>query len=113
MTLALVATTATAQTEQSIRANNQTVKNFATELVLNGNNVVLKYENQASATYDMLKTSIELKYDAALAVRSVGQLESQRNEVYDLKGRKVGTIDELPVLRKGIYIVNGKKIVVK
>ena len=39
-----------------------------------------------------------------------GENETMRGEVYDLSGRKVSVSSVLP---KGVYIVNGKKVVVR
>ena len=32
--------------------------------------------------------------------------------IYDLQGRKV-SVDQSSILKKGIYIVNGKKVIIK
>jgi hypothetical protein len=38
---------------------------------------------------------------------------SAKNVVYDLQGRQVSRQSSSPILQKGLYIVNGKKILVK
>ncbi len=38
---------------------------------------------------------------------------SDNNVVYDLTGRKVGSVETMETLSKGIYVVNGKKWIVK
>ncbi len=114
LALALIATTAKAQTTETVKANNAKVSKFVTDIVLNGNNVVLKFEDESAKTYELLKTGIDLKYDETLAVSEVRQEQRPNdNQVYDLQGRIVGSIGQLDALPKGVYIVNGKKRVVR
>ena len=112
---ALTATAASAQTEQTVKTNTGTIKDFVTNIVLNGNNVVLKFEQQPSMTYDMLKTGIDLKYDESLDVKDLQVDRTQQSSaVYDLQGRRLQTSpDGMQLLKKGIYIINGKKRVVR
>ncbi len=45
------------------------------------------------------------------AIRSLsGSRRSASDEVFDLNGRKVGTAAQLPTLPKGIYVINGQKV---
>lgn len=39
-------------------------------------------------------------------------LNSQPSTIYDLNGRKI-KVDDLRELREGIYIINGKKVIIK
>ena len=40
--------------------------------------------------------------------------ESRKQTVYDISGRPVGTVGDMPgSLPKGVYMVNGKKFIVK
>lgn len=107
---AFCSTAAVAQTEQTAKTSSGILKDFVTDLVLNGNNVILKFEQEDSKTYSLLTTGIDLKYDEQLAVKDI---EAERRQepagIYDLQGRRV----EASQLKKGIYIVNGKKQVVK
>lgn len=109
-TLAALATTAAAQTEQTVKVGTSTLSGFVTDVVLNGNNVVLKMENQGAKTYSLLSTHIDLKYDET----GISTVEAERPtapEIYDLQGRRVHTdVDALP---RGIYIVDGKKRIVR
>jgi hypothetical protein len=50
--------------------------------------------------------NITLSKDGATGIKDI-QLEQKTNAIYDLMGRKVSKMD------KGIYIVNGKKYIVK
>lgn len=45
------------------------------------------------------------------AIRSLsGSRRSASDEVFDLNGRKVSTAAQLPTLPKGIYVINGQKV---
>ena len=75
---------------------------------------MLKFEDESAKTYELLQTGIDLKYDETLAVSEVRQEQRPNdNQVYDLQGRIVGSIGQLDALPKGVYIVNGKKRVVR
>ena len=54
---------------------------------------------------------ISLTPQTLTAVRSLsGNNHSDTTVIYDLNGRKVGTVAQLHSLPKGIYIINGKKV---
>ena len=42
---------------------------------------------------------------------SIIQSDIKNNEVYNLQGVKVGTLDEIKSLPRGLYIIGGKKVV--
>lgn len=44
---------------------------------------------------------------------NINDSASKAHDVYDLQGRKVATVDQMALLPKGIYIVRGKKVVLK
>ena len=109
--LAGVATVASAQTEQTVTVGTGTLSGFVTDVVLNGNNAVLKLAEQGSTTCALLATGITLKYDET-AIRDIeAERPTGSARVYDLQGRCVGTDPE--ALPRGIYIVDGKKRVVR
>ena len=71
-------------------------------------------DNHMRNIYVLALTGIDLKYDETLAVSEVRQEQRPNdNQVYDLQGRIVGSIGQLDALPKGVYIVNGKKRVVR
>lgn len=49
----------------------------------------------------------------AINVKTADTAEEANAAVFDLQGRRVGTAEEMARLPKGIYIVRGKKVVVK
>ena len=51
--------------------------------------------------------------NAATGISRVITVNNEEGAVYDLSGRKIGTQFDSSTLRRGLYISNGKKIVVK
>ena len=50
-------------------------------------------------------------YSKQTTVISIIQSDIKNNEVYNLQGVKVGTLDEIKSLPRGLYIIGGKKVV--
>ena len=71
----------------------------------NGETVTTKLAISQSGWYYIY--NITLSKDGAITGIKAVQLEQKTNAIYDLMGRKVSKMD------KGIYIVNGKKYIVK
>lgn len=60
------------------------------------------------------KISINGIYDDTTSIDGMPVMErADHNVIYDISGRKVGTTEEMNQLPKGIYMVNGKKWIVK
>ena len=60
------------------------------------------------------KISINGIYDDTTSIDGMPVMErADHNIIYDISGRKVGTTEEMKQLPKGIYMVNGKKWIVK
>lgn len=112
------ATTAYAQTEQTVKTSVTAPKDYVTDIVLNGNKVILKLEQSEAITVNLLSTSIALTYKDPLTTsisdveeERAGEAEPETEQVYDLQGRRVA--EASGSLKKGIYIVNGKKRIVR
>lgn len=70
----------------------------------NGESITTKLAISQSGWYYIY--NVTLSADGATGIKDI-QLEQKTNAIYDLMGRKVSKMD------KGIYIVNGKKYIVK
>ncbi|MBO5537993.1 MAG: hypothetical protein J5971_02960 [Prevotella sp.] len=76
-------------------------------LVVNGQSYGIS--EIASITFE--KRMVDGISDAAILKQ---QAESRKQTVYDISGRPVGTVGDMPgSLPKGVYMVNGKKFIVK
>lgn len=104
---------AVADTEQTVTVNGEAIDGFITELTFNGDQVTMKFEDGSTQIDDMSLVSIALTYSET----STGITEIETDDqstvkrVYTISGQYVGTSTE--GLPQGIYIVNGKKTIVK
>ncbi len=83
-------------------------------ITFQGNQVVVKYnDGTPDATLDMDSVVILFSSTTGIEERTaiVKQAGLQGKKVYDLKGRLVGT--DAARLKKGVYVIEGKKIVIK
>jgi len=87
------------------------------EITFDGDNVIILFTNGKTQTFDMGATeepitidfSNVLGMDERLKMTQALGLEGQ--QVYDLKGRKAGK--SAAALKKGIYVIKGKKVIIK
>lgn len=104
---------ACADTGQTVRVNGSEIDKFVTELTFSGDNVTMTFSD-GTQTEDMSLVTIDLTYtdDTTTGVYEFGGKNTQDNlRVYNLNGQYVG--NSLEGLDKGVYVVNGKKVVKK
>lgn len=104
---------AMADTQQTVTVNGTQIDGFVTELTFNGGNVTMTFEDGELRTEDMSLINIVLNYkDQSTGITGIDTDEkSTVKRVYTISGQYVGTsTNGLP---KGVYIVNGKKTIVK
>lgn len=104
---------AMADTEQTVTVNGEAIDSFITELTFNGDQVTMKFEDGSTRIEDMSLVSIALTYsDTSTGITEIEtDDQSTVKRVYTISGQYVGTSTE--GLPQGIYIVNGKKTIVK
>lgn len=104
---------ACADTGQTVRVNGSVIDKFVTELTFSGDNVTMTFSD-GTQTEDMSLVTIDLTYtdDTTTGVYEFENKNTQDNLcVYNLNGQYVG--NSLEGLAKGVYLVNGKKVVKK
>lgn len=83
------------------------------KVTFEGNQVVLHYKDGTTSMVDMATVTIDLSsatsIEDRLAITEKAGIEGKN--IYNLKGQLVGT--SAARLEKGIYIVGGKKVVIK
>ena len=83
------------------------------KVTFEGDQVVLHYKNGTTSMVDMATVTIDLSsatsVEDRLAITEKAGIEGKN--IYNLKGQLVGT--SAARLEKGIYIVGGKKVVIK
>ncbi|MBR1546774.1 MAG: hypothetical protein IJ633_08300 [Prevotella sp.] len=86
----------------------------ATELssiTFEGDKVILHYKNGTTTTVDDMET-IVIDLTNASGIETVRQIEALRSKgVYNLQGQYLG--QGVGNLKKGVYVVDGKKVIIK
>ena len=101
-----------AETEQAVIINGTEIDKFVSNLTFNGNNVTLQFDDNTSLTEDMSKVSISLSYENTTGITNITSMDnSGKSKVYNLNGQYMGK--DTNALNKGVYIINGKKTVIK
>lgn len=102
-----------ADNKQTVTINGQSVGKTVTEITFNGDNVTLSYNDGTSTTEDMSLVKLAFTYgDSATGINHVETVkQALQGKCYNLNGQLVGTSTE--GLSKGVYIVNGKKVIIK
>lgn len=101
-----------ADTEETVTIGDTVVGKFATMLTFSGSDVVLTFEDGTSQTAPMSLVSIDLAYTGVEdAITAVTGDAGKSVRIYSLSGQYVG--DSIERLAKGIYIMNGKKVIVR
>lgn len=99
--------------KQSITINGITIDKVVKTISFEGDNVVLTYTDDSSDKEDMELVTLAFAYDGSST--GISQLTAAKGEkaqqVYTLDGVAMGK--NLQGLRPGIYIVKGKKILIK
>ena len=101
-----------ADNKQTVKVDGQVIDKTITEITFDGDNVTLSYADNSSDTMDMSLVSLSFTYGTSAGIHQVEQLkEALQGKVYNLNGQLVGNSAE--GLSKGVYIVNGKKVIIK
>lgn len=101
-----------ADTKQTVKIDGTEVGKFVTQLTFEGNKVVLAFDDNTTQAADMEMVSIALSYDGtATAIRSVRDESGAGDAVYTLSGQYAGP--SAAGLKPGLYIIKGKKVIVK
>ena len=100
-----------ANNKQTVKIDGNVSDKTVTEITFDGDNVTLNYADNSSETKDMSLVSLSFSYDSTTGINKIEEVKkSLQGKVFNLNGQLVG--NSLEGLSKGIYIVNGKKVVV-
>lgn len=90
----------------------ETVSNMQKIVFENGNVVIMLKDGTSTSLPTEGMTRLFFSTETAVGIEEVEETTaSQKGEVYDLTGRKLNIdVNELP---KGIYIIDGKKVLIK
>ena len=101
-----------ANNKQTVNIDGVVSDKTVTEITFDGDNVTLSYADNSSETKDMSLVSLSFSYDSTTGINKFEEVKkSLQGKVFNLSGKLVG--NSLEGLSKGIYIVNGKKVIIK
>lgn len=101
-----------ANNKQNVKIDGVVSDKTVTEITFDGDNVTLNYADNSSETKDMSLVSFSFSYDSTTGINKIEEVKkSLQGKVFNLNGQLVG--NSLEGLSKGIYIVNGKKVIIK
>ena len=102
-----------AKGEQTITINGLTIGKNAKKITFSGEKAMITYADGSKQTENMGLIQLSFTYSTNGGIKNI-ETTGQKlvdTRVYNINGQYVGTT--LNGLSKGVYIVNGKKVVVK
>ena len=107
----MLSTVVFAGSKQTVKIDGQLIEKTVSEITFDGDNVVLQYSDNTSNQADMSLVTLSFTYQTT----GISQIEdikkALQGKVYNLQGQYVGS--SLQGLSKGVYIINGKKVIIK
>lgn len=102
-----------AEGKQTVTVNGLAVEKSVKKITFSGGNATLAYADGSEQTEDMGLLRLSFTYSQTTGISRFATAEPRPvvSRVYNLNGQYVGA--SLSGLPKGIYIVNGRKVVVK
>lgn len=107
----MLSTAVFAGNKQTLKIEGQVIEKTISEITFDGDNVVLHYADNTSATEDMSRVTLSFSYTTTGISQVEGIKKALQGKVYNLQGQFVGS--SLQGLSKGVYIINGKKVIIK
>ena len=107
----MLSTAVFAGNKQTVTIEGQVIEKTISEITFDGDNVVLHYADNTSATEDMSLVTLSFSYTTTGISQVEGIKKALQGKVYNLQGQYVGS--SLQGLSKGVYIINGKKVIIK
>ena len=107
----MLSTAVFAGNKQTVTIDGQVIERTISEITFDGDNVVLHYADNTSATEDMSRVTLSFSYTTTGISQVEGIKKALQGKVYNLQGQCVGS--SLQGLSKGVYIINGKKVIIK
>lgn len=109
---AMLSTATFADNKQTVKIDGQVIDKTVREITFDGDNVVLQYSDNTSDNGDMSLVTLSFSYSTTTGISQVeGIKQALQGKVYNLQGQCVGS--SLQGLSKGVYIINGKKVIIK
>ena len=107
----MLSTAVFAGNKQTVKIEGQVIEKTISEITFDGDNVVLHYADNSSDQADMSLVTLSFSYTTTGISQVEGIKQALQGKVYNLQGQCVGS--SLQGLSKGVYIINGKKVIIK
>ena len=107
----MLSTAVFAGNKQTVKIDGQLIEKTVSEITFDGDNVVLQYSDNTSDIGDMSLVTLSFTYQTTGISQVEGIKQALQGKVYNLQGQYVGS--SLQGLSKGVYIINGKKVIIK
>ena len=107
----MLSTAVFAGSKQMVKIDGQVIEKTISEITFDGDNVVLQYSDNTSDRGDMSLVTLSFTYQTTGISQVEGIKQALQGKVYNLQGQCVGS--SLQGLSKGVYIINGKKVIIK
>ena len=107
----MLSTAVFAGSKQMVKIDGQVIEKTVSEITFDGDNVVLQYSDNTSDRGDMSLVTLSFTYQTTGISQVEGIKQALQGKVYNLQGQYVGS--SLQGLSKGVYIINGKKVIIK
>lgn len=107
----MLSTAVFAGNKQTVKIEGQVIEKTVSEITFDGDNVVLHYADNSSDPADMSLVTLSFSYTTTGISQVEGIKKALQGKVYNLQGQFVGS--SLQGLSKGVYIINGKKVIIK
>lgn len=107
----MLSTAVFANSKQTVKIDGQVIEKTISEITFDGDNVVLHYADNSSDQADMSLVTLSFSYTTTGISQVEGIKKALQGKVYNLQGQYVGS--SLQGLSKGVYIINGKKVIIK
>ena len=107
----MLSTAVFAGSKQTVKIDGQLIEKTVSEITFDGDNVVLQYADNTSNQADMSLVTLSFTYQTTGISQVEDIKKALRGKVYNLQGQYVGS--SLQGLSKGVYMINGKKVIIK
>ena len=107
----MLSTAVFAGSKQTVKIDGQVIEKTVSEITFDGDNVVLQYADNTSDQADMSLVALSFTYQTTGISQVEDIKKALRGKVYNLQGQYVGS--SLQGLSKGVYMINGKKVIIK
>lgn len=107
----MLSTAVFAGSKQTVKIDGQVIEKTVSEITFDGDNVVLQYADNTSDQADMSLVTLSFTYQTTGISQVEDIKKALQGKVYNLQGQYVGKSPK--GLSKGVYMINGKKVIIK